>query len=52
MVLPGLMDSHTHPTSASMFEFDHAVPEMESIDDVWSTSGREHKPYRKDRGSL
>ncbi len=34
MVLPGLMDSHTHPTSASMFEFDHAVPEMESIDDV------------------
>jgi predicted amidohydrolase YtcJ len=34
MVLPGLMDSHTHPTSASMFEFDHAVPDMESIDDV------------------
>jgi predicted amidohydrolase YtcJ len=33
-VLPGLMDSHTHPTSASMFEFDHTVPEMESIDDV------------------
>ena len=34
MVLPGLMDSHTHPTSASMFEFDHPVPEMESIEDV------------------
>jgi predicted amidohydrolase YtcJ len=34
LVLPGLMDSHTHPTSASMFEFDHSVPEMESIDDV------------------
>jgi predicted amidohydrolase YtcJ len=34
MVLPGLMDSHTHPTSASMFEFDHRVPEMESIEDV------------------
>jgi predicted amidohydrolase YtcJ len=34
MVLPGLMDSHTHPTSASMFEFDHTVPEMTSIDDV------------------
>ena len=33
-VMPGLMDSHTHPTSASMFEFDHPVPEMESIDDV------------------
>src|SRR5687768_13997051 len=25
MVLPGLMDSHTHPTSASMFEIDHTV---------------------------
>jgi predicted amidohydrolase YtcJ len=34
LVLPGLMDSHTHPTSASMYEFDHPVPEMESIDDV------------------
>src|SRR5687768_15213149 len=34
MVLPGLMDSHTHPTSASMFEFDPPVPEMESIEDV------------------
>ncbi|MBW3599556.1 MAG: amidohydrolase [Planctomycetes bacterium] len=34
MVLPGLIDSHTHPTGASMFEFDHPVPEMESIADV------------------
>jgi predicted amidohydrolase YtcJ len=34
LVLPGLMDSHTHPTGASMFEFDHPVPEMETIDDV------------------
>ena len=34
MVIPGLMDSHTHPTSASMYEFDHPVPEMESIADV------------------
>lgn len=34
MVLPGLMDSHTHPTGASMTEFDHAIPAMESIDDV------------------
>lgn len=33
-VLPGLIDSHTHPSGASMFEFDHAVPEMESIADV------------------
>src|SRR4051794_13606723 len=34
MVLPGLMDSHTHPTSASMTEFDHPIPDMESIRDV------------------
>jgi predicted amidohydrolase YtcJ len=34
LVLPGLMDSHTHPTGASMFEFDHPVPEMETIEDV------------------
>ncbi|HWN94118.1 MAG TPA: amidohydrolase [Methylomirabilota bacterium] len=34
MVVPGLMDSHTHPTSASMTEFDHPIPEMESMRDV------------------
>jgi predicted amidohydrolase YtcJ len=34
MVLPGLIDSHVHPSGASMYEFDHAVPAMESIDDV------------------
>jgi predicted amidohydrolase YtcJ len=34
MVLPGLIDSHTHPTGASMIEFDHPVPEMETIQDV------------------
>ncbi|HET6880249.1 MAG TPA: amidohydrolase [Pirellulales bacterium] len=33
-VLPGLADSHVHPTSAAMTEFDHPVPEMESIADV------------------
>ena len=33
-VLPGLIDSHTHPTGASMTEFDHPVPEMETIEDV------------------
>jgi predicted amidohydrolase YtcJ len=32
-VLPGLIDSHLHP-GAAMTEFDHAIPEMESIDDV------------------
>ncbi len=34
MVLPGLMDSHTHPGGAAMIEFDHEIPSMESIADV------------------
>ena len=34
LVVPGLMDSHTHPTEASLTEFDHPIPEMESIQDV------------------
>jgi predicted amidohydrolase YtcJ len=34
MVLPGLIDSHAHPTDASLIEFDHPVPEMETIADV------------------
>ena len=34
MVLPGLFDSHVHATSAAMSEFDHEVPNMESIRDV------------------
>ena len=33
MVLPGLIDSHVHP-EAAMTEFDHPVPEMETIRDV------------------
>jgi hypothetical protein len=33
-VLPGLIDSHVHPSDASMVEFDHAIPEMETIQDV------------------
>ncbi len=33
-VLPGLIDSHVHPTGASMYEFDHVVPPMETIADV------------------
>ena len=33
-VLPGLIDTHTHPTGASMYEFDHPVPEMQTIGDV------------------
>jgi len=34
MVLPGLIDSHVHPTAASVIEFDHPIPDMESIPDV------------------
>ena len=34
MVLPGLIDSHLHACGASLTEFDHPIPEMESIADV------------------
>src|SRR3954471_10284170 len=34
MVLPGLMDSHAHPADASVIEFDHPIPDMETITDV------------------
>ncbi len=34
MVLPGLIDSHVHSVGASMYEFDHPIPDMESIEDV------------------
>ena len=34
MVLPGLMDSHTHPLAAAMTEFDHPVPQMDTLQDV------------------
>lgn len=33
-VLPGLIDSHVHAPSASMYEFEGTVPDMENIDDV------------------
>src|SRR5262249_17370451 len=33
-VLPGLIDSHTHPLGAAMTEFDHEIPDMASIADV------------------
>jgi hypothetical protein len=34
MILPGLIDSHVHPTGASMFEASHEIPPMEDIEDV------------------
>jgi predicted amidohydrolase YtcJ len=33
-VMPGLIDSHVHSTGASVFEYDHVIPEMETIADV------------------
>ncbi len=33
-VMPGLIDSHTHPSAAAVFEYDHVVPDMESVADV------------------
>jgi predicted amidohydrolase YtcJ len=33
-VMPGLIDSHLHPVSGAMYEFDHQVPDMETIADV------------------
>lgn len=33
-VLPGLIDSHVHPTDAAIYEFDHPVAEMDNIADV------------------
>ncbi len=33
-VLPGLIDTHTHPLGAALYEFDHAVPDMETVEDV------------------
>ncbi len=34
MVLPGLIDSHVHAANAAVYEFDHPIREMETVDDV------------------
>lgn len=34
MMLPGLIDSHVHALGSAMYEFDHEVPEMMTIEDV------------------
>jgi predicted amidohydrolase YtcJ len=44
MVLPGLIDSHVHPTAACLTEFDHPIPDMETIQDVLN--------YIKDRARV
>lgn len=33
-VIPGLIDSHVHPTGAALYEFDHPIPEMDTVADV------------------
>ncbi|MFN7995001.1 MAG: amidohydrolase [Bryobacteraceae bacterium] len=33
-VLPGLADSHAHAAESALYEFDHPVPDMETIGDV------------------
>src|SRR5687767_4311275 len=34
LVIPGLIDSHTHAANACLTEFDHEIPTMESVKDV------------------
>jgi predicted amidohydrolase YtcJ len=34
VVLPGFIDSHVHPCGACMTEFDHPIPQMDSVGDV------------------
>lgn len=33
-IIPGLIDSHVHAAGASVYEFDHPVPEMDTVADV------------------
>lgn len=46
-VLPGLTDSHVHPSAASVYEFDHPVPEMDTIADVLAYIGSRAKALEK-----
>lgn len=34
IVIPGLCDSHVHATGASLYEYDHPIPEMDTVADV------------------
>ncbi len=34
MAIPGLIDCHTHPLESSLVEFDHPIPQMDSVPDV------------------
>ena len=33
-VVPGLIDSHVHASGAAVYEFNHQIPEMETVGDV------------------
>lgn len=33
-LIPGLCDSHVHSTGAALYEFDHPIPEMDTVADV------------------
>ena len=50
MVLPGLIDSHTHPSDACLTEFDHPIPEMETIADVLDYIRARARPSAADGG--
>lgn len=39
-VIPGLCDSHVHATGASLYEYDHPIPEMDTVADVLSYIGK------------
>ncbi|MDB5392244.1 MAG: Exoenzyme regulatory protein AepA precursor [Planctomycetaceae bacterium] len=39
-VIPGLCDSHVHPIPAAMHEFDHPIPEMDTVADVLQYIGK------------
>ncbi len=39
-IMPGLYDSHTHPTGAAPSEFDEEIPYLKSLDDVFSYIGK------------
>src|SRR5688572_30796744 len=34
LVIPGLIDSHSHAANACLTEFDHPIPDMASVGDV------------------
>jgi len=47
-VIPGLIDSHVHP-GAAMTEFDHPIPEMESVEDVLDYVAKRAKALGPDK---